>query len=348
MPFSATAQTTPQIIVGGNIYGGGNHGDVKGSTKVDIQKGDLNGVFGGARQANVKGHAFVNIDGENATGDIMINNVYGGNDISGTIGTAQAVGETIPAELTEVVPDEAGKLAEPKKNIVDDTWNVYVRTSRSKKDDGEGNIIENYPIIIGSLFSGGNGDFTYLDENGDSLRDESGNYVVKEGETIVGVSKTPMNTPNISKAYLEMKGGDIAHAYGGGNNATVTENTTLCIDNESSDLLTLAKQYLTDQSMALTPENIANVFSYYQSKLKMHTFQSNLTSLAYNSARIFGGNNKATMDIRPTWNLRNGKVRDLYSGGNRGSMTKPGCETIDFSHKIIIFQFYFYFCTISS
>ena len=316
-PMETMAQTPPPIIIGGNVYGGGNHGDVKGSTKVDVQKGDIDGVFGGARQANVKGHTFVNIDGEHAIGNILIRNVYGGNDISGHIGTPDSVDQDMPKELTEVLGNGETKETHPEKNAIDNSWNTYVRVSRSKKEVA-GNIVENWPIIIGSLFSGGNGDFTYLDENGDSLRDDKGNYIVKEGDIVVGSSKTPMNTPDINKAYLEMLGGDIAHVYGGGNNATVNENTTLCIANESSDLETLVDQYVEE-----TDSTREQVYGYFLSKVKLNTFQSETTALTYNAARIFGGNNKATMAIRPTWNLRAGKVRDLYSGGNQGDMTSP-------------------------
>ena len=101
-----------QIRIGGNVYGGGNHAEVKGSTKVTVKAGDIGAVmdpnatrplsdpqgkvFGGARMADVSGHTFVHIDGENATDYILINQVYGGNDIAGTIGTAKTVGEDIP------------------------------------------------------------------------------------------------------------------------------------------------------------------------------------------------------------------------------------------------------------
>ena len=87
-----------QITIGGNVYGGGNEGDLTGTTEVIICAGDIQGnVFGGARQANVGGSTFVNIDGEHMSGDILINCVYGGNDIAGTIGTA----ETLPADLQQ-------------------------------------------------------------------------------------------------------------------------------------------------------------------------------------------------------------------------------------------------------
>ncbi|MCR5644274.1 MAG: hypothetical protein K6G32_13190, partial [Prevotella sp.] len=75
MLLAATA-VRAQITIGGNVYGGGNAGDTGGNTKVTVHAGDLNSVYGGARQANVDGHAFVNVDGEHMSDNIVINYVY--------------------------------------------------------------------------------------------------------------------------------------------------------------------------------------------------------------------------------------------------------------------------------
>ena len=56
-----TAQA--QITIAGNVYGGGNAGDLAGKTEVFVYGGDIHQVYGGARQANVGGSAFVHIDG---------------------------------------------------------------------------------------------------------------------------------------------------------------------------------------------------------------------------------------------------------------------------------------------
>ena len=139
-----------QIKIGGNVYGGGNKGNVDGSTKVTVLAGDIGAVednaerplkapqgkvFGGARMANVGGNTFVHIDGENFSKDhstkpdyIIINQVFGGNDIAGRIGTAAAVSETMPTELT-AVKRTAADASNVKKNDVDDTFNSYVRVS---------------------------------------------------------------------------------------------------------------------------------------------------------------------------------------------------------------------------
>ena len=67
-----------------NVYGGGNKADLMGTTTVTIQGGTFSeSVFGGSRLANIFGYSLVNIDGANATDDIVIKAVYGGNDIAG-------------------------------------------------------------------------------------------------------------------------------------------------------------------------------------------------------------------------------------------------------------------------
>ena len=101
-----------QIKIGGSVYGGGNEGDVGEGTSVTIHAGEINEVYGGARMADVKGSAFVNIDGKKATADILITSVYGGNDISGAIGKSA----TVPTEL-ENVKTEASSTDKTKNDI---------------------------------------------------------------------------------------------------------------------------------------------------------------------------------------------------------------------------------------
>ena len=275
-----------QITIGGSVYGGGNAGDTEGSTKVTVRGGDINAVYGGARMADVKGNAFVHIDGEHASEDILISSVYGGNDIAGTIGTANQT-NAVPDELTQISTKNG-------KNAIDNTWNAFVRTSRSTKEvDGE--TVDDKVIVIGSLFGGGNGDYDY------TSNDSPYKGMVK---------------PELAKTYLEILGGCIAHLYGGGNNATVTDNTTICLNNSSDDLEKTVVAWAKANN-----KPTEEVFGYLQTKVKLSTFQSDMSSYAFNFARVFGGNNKADMAIRPTWDLQRGIIRDLYSGGNQGAMT---------------------------
>ena len=275
-----------QITIGGSVYGGGNAGETKGSTNVTVYAGELNNVFGGARMANVTGSAFVNIDGEHASDNIFINSVYGGNDIAGTVGSEINQED----KNTNLVP---GELKETAENKINNSWQAFIRTSPTPET---ATTAERKSLVIGSLFGGGNGDYDY-----------------SENSPYKGLLK-----PELGKTYLEIQGGCIAHLYGGGNNATVKTNTTICIDN-NSPVLTQTNVWPNDPT---TPEGQAQLVALAQ-RTQLTTFQSNLTSYAFNFARVFGGNNKAEMDIRPTWNLKNGIIRDLYSGGNQGAMTSP-------------------------
>ena len=273
-----------QITIGGNVYGGGNKGVVDSCTSVTVYAGDINAVYGGARMANVKGNAFVHIDGEHASGNIFINTVYGGNDIAGTIGEKDKK-NPVPDELRQIKTKEG-------KNDIDNSWNAFVRTSATPKTASPDTRLS---LVIGTLFGGGNGDYDYS----------------SDGSPYNGMVK-----PELGKTYLEILGGCIAHLYGGGNNATVTENTTICINNDSP-VLTETNVWPKDTT---TAEGKMQLLALAQ-RTGLSTTQSNLTSYDFNFARVFGGNNKADMAIRPTWDLQAGIIRDIYSGGNQGAMT---------------------------
>ena len=131
-----------QIQIGGSIYGGGNEGKTEGNTTVTVYEGDLNEVYGGARMANVDGNArmaditgntFVHIDGEHASSYIVINKVYGGNDISGTIGVTDK--EENSKEIEKRLPTE---LTQATANGVTKDWDAFVRVSSKKNVETTG------------------------------------------------------------------------------------------------------------------------------------------------------------------------------------------------------------------
>ena len=283
--------TQAQITIAGNVYGGGNAGNLGGKTEVLVYEGDIHQVYGGARQADVAGSTFVHIDGEHASNYIIIDKLFGGNDIAGTIGTSS----TVPSELT-AVGTAAGK------NNIDNTWNTFVRTSTKTVTTGEGdNAVTTeakgaQKIYIGQLFGGGNGEYDYTSEDSPY-----------KGKT----------KPVIGKSYLEICGASIVYAYGGGNNATATQDVVIHVDNPSN---------VVNSIVDATNPNAGNGGELlnderFTDKMGINTGFSYPSSGAFQIGRFFGGNNKAEMAIRPTWNLRSGKIRNLYSGGNLGAMT---------------------------
>ena len=272
-----------QITIGGDVYGGGNAGDTNGNTNVTIYAGDLHNVYGGARQADVTGSTFVHIDGEHASSYIVIDKAYGGNDIAGTIGSNPA-SKVLPSELTRTT-----------ENGIDNTWDAYVRISTKLNDSGE-EATNAKKVYIGQLFGGGNGDYDYTSNDS---------------------PYNGMTRPEIGKTYLELLGGSIVYAYGGGNNATVTNRTVIALDNPSKVVCSIRDA--NNPNADNTGEVLNN--ARFEDRMGINTSFSYPSSDEYQIGRFFGGNNKADMAIRPTWNLQKGRIRNLYSGGNQGRMT---------------------------
>ena len=243
-------------------------------------------VYGGARQADVGGSTFVDIGADNH--DVLISYVYGGNDISGQIGKKKSASATVPSEL-----DEAAA------NHIDNTYDAFVRINPDNPNQtvttGEGDeavTTQKYHIFIGNLFGGGNGDYDY----------ES-----------AGSPYKGMAIPELGKTYLEIKGGTICYVYGGGNNATVTDATDICINNYS-EVTTAIPTGSTGTANILTDAS-------YLNKMGIPALGENATRATYHFSRVFGGNNFAEMKIMPTWHLKKGNIDNLYSGGNEGDMT---------------------------
>ena len=265
-------------------------------------------VYGGARQADVKGRTYVNVGADYH--DVVINAVYGGNDIAGTIGSTgdeQTVNVTVPDEL-ELATD----------NGIDNSYQAFVLVSPEPTETtGEGQSAttsQDHHIFIGQLFGGGNGDYIYKTDEGQDLM-EGDLYVVKDaGDNVVATSATAFAQPTLGKTYIELRGGTIAYVYGGGNNATVTQAADICIDN-SSEVTTSGHIKDSQNNPLLTPERLR--------AMGISTLGTNVDRDTYHYSRVFGGNNKADMRIHPTWHLNKGYIENLYSGGNEGRMTSP-------------------------
>ena len=309
-PISAMAE----IVIGGNVYGGGNEGDVDGSTKVTVLQGTLEGnvygggniadlsehttvtlrggfikgsVFGGARMANIEGHTFVHVDGENQTDTLVVKNVYGGNDIAGTIGT-----------LNEGTLDFVPKVESLKTGTFDKReFNAFVYTTGNKYAD--------LPYVIGSLYGGGNGAYDYIE-----VDDGEYKYKVNVDDTEYTIS----HKPELDNTYIEIGGGFFGHVFGGGNNVTVKENTVIYAENKTA-FNGLANRVCFEHAQIVGLDD-----KHY--RVEEHNGHKDIY-FDHHIAGLFGGNNLADMDIRPTWYLRKSRINNLYAGGNKGRMTHP-------------------------
>ena len=257
------------------------------ATAVQAQINIGGSVYGGARQANVGKSTAVNIGADNH--DVIINAIYGGNDISGKIGESISETDAIPTCITEA--GDNGITDNTGKNI--NKYSTFVRTN--KEASGK-------HLFIGRVFGGGNGDYIYTKNEEDNTKWD----VVVDGNSISKVDK-----PEVGKSYLELCGGTIVYAYGGGNNVTVKEKVDICIDNSSEVTKKILANPSDESSNLLTSELLA--------KMELNSVQTNLEG-DFLFARVFGGNNKAPMKLQPIWHLKKGSIRDLYSGGNEGDM----------------------------
>ena len=154
-------------------------------------------------------------------------------------------------------------------------------------------------LFVGQLFGGGNGDYDYESE---LLSD--------------GVTPNPYYgklKPELATTAINLQSGTFGYVYGGGNAATVTGSADVTINNDTDPLnLSGDDNIVGNADDLLTDEQLLDMginTDYFDR-------QGN-----YNFGRVFGGNNKADMDIRPSWHLDNGIIRNLYSGGNEGRMT---------------------------
>ena len=143
--------------------------------------------------------------------------------------------------------------------------------------------------------------------------------MLQEGSVEVATSTTELSAPNLGKTFVDIHGGSIVYAYGGGNNATITERTVISMDNPSAVVNSIKDA--TNPNADGTGELLTN--NRFEQKMGINTTFSYPSSAEYQIGRLFGGNNKADMAIRPRWNLQRGRVRNLYGGGNEGRMTSP-------------------------
>lgn len=285
-----TVSAKAQVVIGGNVYGGGNQGDVSEHTTVTLQGGFIEGsVFGGARMANVGGHAFVHVDGAHQTSNIVVKAVYGGNDIAGTIGT---LGNATLGFSPKVEALNTGTFDKS-------TFNAFVYTTANETSDK--------PYVIGSLYGGGNGAYEYIAA-------EAGKYTVN----VDGMEYTIDDKPELAKTYIEIGGGFFGHVFGGGNKVTITENTVIYTENKTP-FNGIVNRVCHEHAKIIDLDDR----HYRRVVTEDHKALHEDLIFDHHISGLFGGNNLADMNIRPTWYLKEGRVNNLYSGGNKGRMTHP-------------------------
>ena len=273
---------TAQILIKGNVYGGGNEGKLTGNTNVELRGGVIEGsVYGGARMADVTDRTYVNINAAAATSALVVEAVYGGNDIAGVVGADNK---------ESTMPTIANKVTE-----VDHTWDAIVQATAQTAE-------HQFPVIIGALYGGGNGGYGYA-----AVDDEI--QVSKDGAPIATMDASKgLILPTLAKTYLHIEGGVFGHIYGGGNAVTVTDNTVIYTNNTTA---------LDGPLNSITTAQAAKLGLFEGVDYRV---EGEKAIFDYHASRVFGGNNVEPMGIRPTWHLQRMDINNLYSGGNRGAM----------------------------
>ena len=207
-----------QITIGGNVYGGGNKGNMTNTentteslSNVTVKGGSITGkVFGGARMAGVNGGTHVKLDGEKASADIIIGEVYGGNDIAGTVSGTALVESTYRADVADAT--------------------------------------QNARIYVTNLYGGGNGDYDYTSEQVQKTDAEGNKLYIQEDGTTEGTTVTgnPVMVenpykdkvrPEIANTEIKLLSGCYSQVFAGGNSATVTASAKITLDNSTTRLL---------------------------------------------------------------------------------------------------------------
>ena len=288
-----------------NVYGGGNRADLMGSSTVELRGGTLNGsLFGGARLADIAGYSFVYIDGAHAANDLIVKAVYGGNDIAGNISSSNKWEWTSSPILPSVL---VYANSTPNNKNLFKNYNAFVYASQEA---------ENKHIFVGQVFGGGNGDYEYtVNAQNNQKLDMSELWKEYDGNTYTYETFTVDKTPEVSKVYLELNGGTYGYVYGGGNKATVVDEVAICLNDSTAAADIYAPTFATLESMGLNYDKSDTAYTVTGTG-NSRTFKSK-----YQFDRVFGGNNKATMNIQPTWHITQASINNLYSGGNAGNMT---------------------------
>ena len=312
-----------EVVIGGNVYGGGNQGDVGQHTTVTLQEGFIEGsVFGGARMANVGGHAFVHIDGAHQTGNIVVKAVYGGNDISGTVHHGCNV------EL------HGGRAV-----------NVYGGGNGSYAYTDNPEWVAAHPEDADYYYEVGNVSPADNEQTGDNP--ESGEQGNSNSLGLTSLQALRMHRPHVESTLIYIKGYDhdnplivAGEVYCGGNSATLMKNG----DRTQAKAILRIGQHAIIDGVFLGSNGVnmvaEEIVKKYASSDDMGNKYSNINLLQDEQIRYYMGGVAVGIRPRLQWDseLDEVYIGSLHYGGNKGSMTYSGMSTINVPREIVIYE----------
>ena len=300
-----------QIIIGGNVYGGGNRGDLMGTTTVVIQDGTVEGdVYGGARMADVTPSTpkdtvvnGVTLSKDYATHVLIwggtLHNVYGGNDITGNI--------------------------------------------------TGGTNVEIYSNVGGDIYGGGNGSYVYTD-NVDLKDDEAYRDLYYDaGSTPTSAEALNEFRPNVDKTLVHITGKSTSltgkeapdttyiggRVFCGGNSATLRATT----GNPTANLVIGSYVVADNVFLGSNGENMVtdDILQRYGGNA---VNSMDLTDAVTFDEYMHG----VEMNINPTVSFDDdyedgtAYIGSFFVGGNVGSMSAAGTFNIDFTKQVVIYN----------
>lgn len=318
--FNSYVYITTGANIYGNVYGGGNMAvvgkpaavaspadlDMAGIVLLHIDGGTIGvggpnynstmdsiytagNVYGGGNMGSVYGAADVIVSGS----PIIYGNVYGGNDKTGRV-YSPLRGLAAPNTIAELHNSSSQAQASALRSEypglpVDITQNQPL--ALSEQNAATYTLIKDTPKIYGSVFGGGNGDYEYVTTYSAKAALVSGGTPAER--VVVDCDGTASADERSSFVDINVgQTGYVNRIFGGGNSRT----TGYAIDNGTPEE---GLTYVFLNSTAAPADNANNV----------------------NVGTIFGGNNNVEMNKVPRIVMLQGKVGNVYGGGNMGAMT---------------------------
>ena len=346
---NSTISISDKAIIYGNVYGGGNFGNILEDVSITIDGGTINGdVYGGP---NRNGVGTVTINGSTATnksdGNVTITmndgkvnkTIYGGScldgDIAGeinitinggTIGDGNSINSIFGGgygENTNVASGVNLKINDNKDVNINGT--VYGGSAL-------GTVIGNINVESEDTISNGNikvSSDVYCGSMGDSNNTNTGSIygnctISLDGGTFTGNVYGGNNANGSPSGIITVNSGGnntttINNMFGGGNQAD-SEAESVTVNIKDKSVITNAFGGGNEAEVANTIVNLqggtaTNIYGGSNQSGNIQT--STITTTGGTATNIYGGNNLGGKTITSTINVNGATITNLYGGGNK-------------------------------
>ena len=359
----------------GRLFGGNNKAAMAIMPKWNLKSGSIRNLYSGGNEGKMTSPTGILLEIA-ATSKIKVDNVYGGcrkaNVEPCTAGTTTLVDHVYSPDGYKFPTDLAARVLIRGGDIN----NVYGGNDVSGRVYF-GNAVGIYASIRGDVYGGGNGSYPYTD-NAKLKDDETYSDLYYDVNALLGQtagstfndlqSAEALNLfrPNAEQVSLRVAGTDPANPviigggiFVGGNSATLKKRegaATPMVELKIGSNVLADKVFLGNNgaNMVKTDDTAGEHFDGVLRMMKSTELTSDHSK--FNSMNLLDDDVMAkymegcAMDIIPKVVFDNSEIDpagyddysttfgSFYCGGNVGSMTADGLTTIDFTHKVIIFD----------